>query len=150
MVALKQVAFQHCRDYVESRFQGIQKEIEKVNESLRSETKSTAGDKHETGRAMLQLEREKLGKQLAEVEKLKRVLQKIHLNKKTERIALGSLVVTDSNCYYISISSGRVDINEQSVFCISPMTPIGQLLLGKTKGDTIHFNGLTTTIRDSF
>ncbi len=39
--------------------------------ALFSETKSSAGDKHETGRAMLQLEMEKTSQQLAVINQMK-------------------------------------------------------------------------------
>ena len=68
-----------CVNFVENRFQTIQKTIKEIQESLATETKSSAGDKHETGRAMLQLEREKSGNQLAEIQKIKEALLKLTL-----------------------------------------------------------------------
>jgi len=64
---IKQQLFNKCLDAIDSRFQTIQNTISEIQESLTSETKSSAGDKHETGRAMLQLEREKAGNQLSEI-----------------------------------------------------------------------------------
>ena len=138
---MKNELLQHCQNYCLARLERIQGEIDKINLSLTSETKSSAGDKHETGRAMLQLEREKLGAQLLEAEKMKKVLDKVTAMNQKERIALGSLVQTDSVNYYIAISAGRVRYQEDDVFCISPSTPIGRLLIGKTVGETIQFNG---------
>lgn len=69
---IKQELSNQCLEFVENRFQTIQNTINEIQESLLSETKSSAGDKHETGRAMLQLEREKSGNQLAEIQKIKK------------------------------------------------------------------------------
>ena len=85
---LKQQLYTQCLDFVESRYSNVESQIKQIQESLTSETKSSAGDKHETGRAMLQLEREKAGHQLAEVEKLKETLSKIELSKSSEIISL--------------------------------------------------------------
>ena len=74
---LKQQLYKLCQDFVENRKKTVQKNINEIQESLTSETKSSAGDKHETGRAMLQLEREKVGHQLAEIEKLEEMKKKI-------------------------------------------------------------------------
>ena len=109
--------------------------------SLTSETKSSAGDKHETGRAMLQLEREKLGQQLAEAEKMRQTLSKVPLASKPDHIGLGSWVETSAAQYFLSISAGEYKEKQDSVYCISAATPIGQLLLGKSLGETITFNG---------
>lgn len=136
----KQELYDFCQTFVEGRISRIRHTIKDVQESLNSETKSSAGDKHETGRAMLQLEREKMGRQLAEAEKLGRVLAKVGLENKSRIIGLGSWVKTSKTDYFLSISAGEYKDNSPSVFCISTGTPIGRLLLGKSEGDTITFN----------
>lgn len=146
VLEVKKEAHGYCEQYIQSRLSKINHEIEKINESLLSESKSTAGDKHETGRAMLQLEREKMGRQLAEIEKMQAIFKKIDGSKKNERIALGSLVRTNSAIYYISISAGRFQYKDVTLFCISAATPIGRLLMGKTVGEEFHFNGNTSKI----
>ncbi|MEM8998681.1 MAG: 3-oxoacyl-ACP synthase [Bacteroidota bacterium] len=147
MLPLKQLAHSFCKKYIQKRTERIHSEIEKINESLQSETKSTAGDKHETGRAMLQLEREKLGNQLYEVEKAAIALKKIALERESNRVVLGSLVKTDRAMYFISISAGKLEVGDEAIYCISSSTPMGQLLLGKMKGETFIFNGTNATIR---
>ena len=130
-----------CHKFVANRMVRIQDNISGVQESLQSETKSSAGDKHETGRAMLQLEREKLGQQLLEAEKMKAVLNKVNINNESTSVALGSLVKTSKASYFIAISAGEFKVGEDAVFCISVGTPIGRLLLGKSVGDSLLFNG---------
>ena len=74
---LKQNLYNQCQEFIDNRFETIQNTIKDIQKSLLSETKSSAGDKHETGRAMLQLEREKAGQQLAEIQKIKEILLKL-------------------------------------------------------------------------
>ena len=136
---LKQLLFDKCSDYVETRFSTIQSSIEEIQESLTSETKSSAGDKHETGRAMLQLEREKAGQQLAEIENVKNALAKINIEKTSETVILGSLVYTSQFNYFIAISAGLITVDYEIFYAISPQTLIGQLLLGKRTGDSFIF-----------
>ena len=128
-----------CKEFVFYRRQQIQDNIARIEESLLSEGKSTAGDKHHTGRAMLQLDRENAGKQLLEIEKLEIVLARIDISRSAVPIALGSLVETTSETYFISISAGVITIDDRNIYCISPNTPIGRLLLGKTIGDRFVF-----------
>ncbi|MCK8523567.1 3-oxoacyl-ACP synthase [Aquimarina sp. D1M17] len=144
---IKESLHQYCVTYVNERLQRIQNTIANIQESLTSETKSTAGDKHETGRAMLQLEREKAGKQLAEVQKLQQIINKIEIATSSDRIRLGSLVKTSNGNYFISISVGQIIIENVTYFAIAANTPIGTLLLGKSVGDTINFNGNEITIQ---
>jgi len=77
----KNALFNACLEFVDSRLNAITHTINEIQVSLTSETKSSAGDKHETGRAMLQLEREKAGNQLAEIKKTKEILFKIDVSK---------------------------------------------------------------------
>ena len=136
---LKQLLFDKCSDYIETRWSTIQSSIEEIQESLTSETKSSAGDKHETGRAMLQLEREKAGQQLAEIENVKNALAQINIEKTSETVIIGSLVYTSQFNYFITISAGLLTVDSETFYAISPQTPIGQLLLGKRVGERFVF-----------
>ena len=136
---IKKHLFHQCMKYVEARLGNVQKVIEEVQESLLSETKSTAGDKHETGRAMLQLEREKAGNQLAEIQKLQETLAKIDISKRHEKIGLGSVVFTSNANYFIAISAGKFVLKDQTFYAISQQSPIGQMLISKQVGDIVDF-----------
>ncbi len=137
---LKKNIFTFCNDFVTNRLTRIHSQIQEIQTALTSETKSSAGDKHETGRAMLQLEREKLGQQLAEAEKVAQLLGKIDIVKQQEYIGLGSLIKTNKFSYFIAISAGEYKSKEATVFCISAATPIAKLLMGKSVGEKVTFN----------
>lgn len=139
MENVKQQALEFCKEQLGLKRTKIEKSIKLLQNSLTSESKSTAGDKHETGRAMIQLEREKLGFQLKELEKQEALLYRIKLESSTGLVALGSYVQTSLMDYFLSVSLGKMDtIN---AFAISIKSPIGRLLLGKKEGDTFSFNG---------
>ncbi|WP_341273009.1 3-oxoacyl-ACP synthase [Aquimarina brevivitae] len=140
----------YCQEHIDQRMLRIQKTIADIQESLSSETKSSAGDKHETGRAMLQLEREKAGTQLAEIEKLQEALHKVDTSKTYQTVGLGSIVNCSTATYFISISVGKIDCNSQIYYAIAPNTPMGKLLLGKKVKDSIVFNGNEIVIEEIF
>lgn len=137
---LKSTLLAHCETYVKDRYERIQKTISDIQHALTSETKSTAGDKHETGRAMLQLEREKAGKQLAEVQKLQETIAKISTEQESGPVRLGSIVMTSQHNYFISISVGEIKMDQLSFYAIAANSPIGKVLLGKMTDDVIIFN----------
>jgi hypothetical protein len=89
---LKVALLDHCKETVENRFDKIKQTITAIEESLEDESKSSAGDKHETGRAMLQIDRENAGKQLHEIESLQALVKKIDSSAVSDYIRLGSLV----------------------------------------------------------
>lgn len=145
-MTIKQQLYTSCLQFIDNRLITVKKTMSEIQESLLSETKSTAGDKHETGRAMLQLEREKVGNQLLEITKVKEVLSKIDIERTSSIIGLGSVVYTSKANYFIAISAGELKVGKDTFYAISPSTPIGQLLIGKDKGDNVEFRGTLSEI----
>jgi len=138
---IKEALFKECQDFVNKRSQTVEDIISSNQKALQSETKSSAGDKHETGRAMLQLEMEEAGQQLAGISQMKLILAKINILKKSEIAHLGSVIETDLANYFISISTGKIMVKDKSYFAISVSSPIGKLLLGKKVNEEFTFNG---------
>ncbi len=138
MQEVKRQLLDACAEYVAQRSMTVTDIISSNQNALSSETKSSAGDKHETGRAMLQLEMEKASQQLAGINQMKMLLSKLSLE--TSLVAkLGSLIITDNTNYFLAISAGEIKINDTIYYAISPSSPIGRLLLGKKVGDTVNF-----------
>ncbi|WP_296311407.1 3-oxoacyl-ACP synthase [Winogradskyella sp. UBA3174] len=147
-MSIKQKLHGKCQDFLNNRLEVIQHTILDIQNSLESETKSSAGDKHETGRAMLQLEREKAGHQLAELQKINETLHKIEVKSKHSNVALGSLVITSNRNYFIAISAGELTLEGVNYYAISTLTPIAQLLLSKQVGDTVQFRDTKFTVTE--
>ena len=146
-MSLKEELYELCVAHVNERLQTIERTIESNQKALTSETKSSAGDKHETGRAMLQLEMEKAGQQLQSIRQMKETLSRIDPSKTSEIISLGSLVETNLANYYLSVSAGQLTVENKIYFAISTSSPIGKLLLGKTVAEEILWNGRTIRIK---
>ncbi len=136
---IKLALYNKCVQFTKNRLNTINQTIEELQESLTSETKSSAGDKHETGRAMVQLEREKAGQQLAQIQKVNQLLAKIGTETNSKTIGLGSVVYTTKANYYIAISAGEFEIENEKFYAIAANTPIAQLLLGKSINEEIVF-----------
>ena len=113
--------------------------------ALDSSTKSSAGDKHETSRAMIHLDQEKLSIQLLDLNKSLRILSQINIGEHSS-VNMGSLFKTDHSIFYISIGLGKISINGLDVFIMSPVSPLSQRLIGLNQNDSIDFNGITHNI----
>jgi hypothetical protein len=133
--------YDYCTNYVKQRIARIQAEIKSAQSSANEETKSSAGDKYETGRAMAQLEIERSQGQLKEAEKLEAVLNGIANSNLAERVLPGSLVITSKGIFYLAISLGLVKLHDTEYFLVSADSPIGKLLLNKKNGDHFNWNG---------
>ena len=60
---LKQNIYSQCLLILNQKIEELNSALATATESANNETKSSAGDKHETARAMMQLEQEKLSLQ---------------------------------------------------------------------------------------
>ncbi len=139
---LKQKLYEECKLHVDKREETVTTIINSHQKALTSETKSSAGDKHETGRAMLQLEMEKAGQQLQSITLMKETLAKVDISKHNGVARLGSLITTTKAVYFLSISAGllKIENTKKTYFAISVSSPIGKLFLGKKIGEVISFN----------
>ena len=133
---------QQCKDLIKIRYESIKKTISDIEQALRDESKGTSGDKHHTERAMLQIEREATGKQLREIEKVMLQLDKVTISDVSETIRLGSIIETNQANFFISISVGKLQVDDIIYLGIAPAAPIGRCLLGKVKNDQFNFNGV--------
>lgn len=122
--------------------------LQELKESAGSETKSSAGDKHETGRAMVHLEQEKMAHQLANNQNIKSVLNKIDPEISNPAISLGSLVITDKLRFFLSVAMGKVDVSNNEYYLVSLTSPLAKQFIGKQKGNIVHFNNKDYAIEE--
>jgi len=142
----KQKLIKTCTNYLKDKINSLHAIINEVSEASNSESKSSAGDKHETSKAMMQLEIEKLGTQLNEAELQLVEFEKINFNKNFQCIEQGSLVETNKGSFLIASSIGKITIENQIIFVISNKSPLAIALAGKQQKDVLNFNGVEYVI----
>ncbi|RZJ87862.1 MAG: 3-oxoacyl-ACP synthase [Hymenobacter sp.] len=131
-----------CLKYVQQRMEQARVGIASAQESSNTETKSSAGDKYETGRAMAQQERDRHAVQLHEAQQLLNALQRINPELPFAAVRPGALVQTNIGLFYISIGAGRLRTGAgQDFVAASPEAPIVVALNGRHAGEEITFNG---------
>lgn len=142
--ALYKLSHNLISEKVERNFQSLNE----LKESAGNETKSSAGDKHETGRAMVHLEQEKMTRQLAVNQQMMNVFEKIEPDQEMDTVGLGSLVVTDKMQFFVSVALGKVNHSGNECFLLSLNSPIVQAFTGMKIGDQVNFNGQSYTIEE--
>lgn len=126
----------HYRELLQQKTALLAQQLQSLAESLHQETKSTAGDKYETARAMLHIEQENLQQQMAVLKSQQAALD-YESAAAPGRAGPGSLVTTDKGVFFISASLGKASIAGHTVYALSPQSPLGQKLLQHGIGDTI-------------
>lgn len=113
-----------------------------LQHDVANESKSSAGDKHETARAMMNLEQEKLERQYQELMTMKDRFDKINFESPIDKIQLGSLIETNKGFFLLSVGLGKVKTNKQDLMLLSLQSPLGEVLFGKRVGDFVMLNKL--------
>lgn len=135
-------------DTLQQKALALHSAIKATNEAANNETKSSAGDKHETARAMMQLEQEKLNKQLKEINDQQEELLKINTSSIHTQVTKGSLVKTEQALIFIATGIGKLQINGMTVFVVSEQSPLGIALKHRKLKETAELNGVKYQIMD--
>ena len=133
---------------VQSRKNNLTEAIAQAQESMLLETKSSSGDKHETARAKMQIELEKLSSQLNELEHQILYLNKINFEILPSVVQPGAIVKTDKGDFVVALGIGKIESESFKIYGISTSSPIGQQMIGKKIGDTFTINGIAYTIKN--
>ena len=78
------------------------------------------------------------------------VLEKIEPRNVNECVEFGAVIITDTARFFISISAGKICVDDQLYYAISPMVPLFKAMEGLKKENTFYFNGKIQTIKEIF
>ena len=140
-MVLKSGVYQHFMLLLQQKIQQLQQVLAELKETGANETKSTAGDKHETALAMIQIEQANKRAQLNELFAQKAAMDKIDPMLFSDHIIVGSLVKTNRGNFFLSAALGKATINGLVITAISPQSPLGRKLVALKAGDTAEVNG---------
>lgn len=137
---MKSDIIQACMSRIEQMVATAQSSLDQAKEASLEETKSSAGDKFETGRAMMHAEMHKAKRQLAEAKLLQMDMKSIQYKSSYSKVEKGTLVETSDGQFFISVGLGKVRITDGDVYVISPASPLAKIMIGKSVGDQVHMN----------
>lgn len=143
---IKNRLYKHCLDYITKKMDTCLSAMNAAQEAANAEEKSSAGDKYETGRAMMQREKEKYSGMLAEYSKIHKLLLQIDVNQEFTDVRAGALVHTNRGYYFVAISADEVLIDDVEYDTISLLSPLGKALRNSSVGDICNFRGETIEI----
>jgi len=145
---LKKEVYENAIVLIEEKISAFQKAIHDAKESRKNETKSSVGDKYETGRALLQSEIQRNEIQLSKTVQLKNSLYQIDMEKDYKKVEIGSLILSNRGRFFIAVGLGKIMVAEGTVFMISLASPIGKVLLDKQAGEVVSFQGKELIINE--
>lgn len=126
---------------LKNRITSIEIDIRNALIEASENSKSSAGDKHEVGYELQASEIEKLHQRVEELKRMLFGLDQVEIRNHSSA-EVGSLLETTSGLYFISIPFGQLKHEQQTIYVISPQSPLAQAFMGKKVGQTVTFNGL--------
>ena len=139
-MTLKQQTLLRYKEMLQDRIDVFQDMISGLTIDAQNDAKGSAGDKHETALSMMHLEQEKLNQKLAEIIGQKNSIDKIDADAIHTKVALGSLVQTNEMLFYISAALPKIQLENKTIIAVSPQSPLGSQLMGKSLGDEVLIN----------
>jgi hypothetical protein len=130
-----------CHAFIEQRIGAARTAMQAAQESSSSETKSSAGDKYETGREMANAERDRNAAHMQQAQQLQAELARINPDAACDTVRPGALVTTSLGRFYISISAGKLALDGPEIFAVSAAAPVAVALKGRRAGEEAAFNG---------
>ena len=125
---------------IEKRISNSEEIIRSIEESIHSETKSTAGDKHDTTRELLHQERDKAAQNHKNQLMKRRTLIQLKNHQYQKKVEFGSLIHTNQGWVFIGLSIGNIQFRNEEVLCVSPVSPFAKALEGAVQGECVEFN----------
>ncbi|MDB4088030.1 GreA/GreB family elongation factor [Flavobacteriales bacterium] len=143
----KQDYINACEILLKEKINGINGIMNETQSSANTDTKSSAGDKHETSRAMAHLENERLGGQLNVLKNQLETIYSINPKSSNSKISLGSIIECQDFIFFISTGLGKIKHLDRSLFfAIANDSPIAINLKNKKVGDEISIGNKSQTI----
>jgi hypothetical protein len=132
MQNFKQKILSHYQLLLQDKIDIYQDLIHSLTEDAQNDAKSSAGDKHETTLSKLHIEQEKIANKLKEALEQQAILSKLDISQVSNNVVLGSLVITNHLTVFICTALPKITVDNETVFAISPQSPLGLQLMHKT------------------
>ncbi|GMT44234.1 MAG: hypothetical protein IEMM0006_0066 [bacterium] len=122
-----------------------------VDETLRlSNEYGAPKDRYDPYRTKLMNQNNLFAQQLSQANTLLVTLQKIPLDKEITTVEFGAIVITNKQKIFVSVGLGKIMLDGEAYYAISPKVPFFQAMRGKKAGDTFTFNSQVFEIKDVF
>ena len=136
------------RTFVRDLLSGKVKTLEFYrNFTLEASREIKKTSKYDSIREEIQEEIYHLDRQMANLKIMQQQMRKV-LNSESERVVLGSVVITNKARFYISVSLGEFFFEGDRFYAISSESPIAQKMMGMKAGDEFVLNKIHHKIEE--
>mgnify|MGYP007068345097 CR=1 FL=1 len=107
-------------------------------------------DRYDAFRSQMLRRRDIFAEQLQKANQELITLNKIKPDELKSVVEFGAVVITDQQQLFVSVSLGKIVLDDVFYYAVSPNVPVYQALKGLKAGDTARFNNNNIRIIDVF
>ncbi|WP_192347972.1 hypothetical protein [Algoriphagus sp. Y33] len=149
MNTFKEKVYQTAIAQVKEKINLLKTERKAINDGILEDTKSSAGDKFETGREMMSRDLMTVENQLKQANfEFDELCRLQAIKEPSSSVQEGSLVQVGKDKYLISVSLGQITVDGQKLFMLSKNSPLGEILVGAKKDEQVEFRGKSIRITE--
>ncbi|MEB2783617.1 hypothetical protein [Algoriphagus persicinus] len=149
MNTFKEKVYQTAIAQVKEKINLLKAERKAINDGILEDTKSSAGDKFETGRETMSRDLMTVENQLKQANfEFDELCRFQAIKEPSASVQEGSLVQLGTDNYLISISLGQLTVDGQKLFMLSKNSPLGEVLVGRKKNEQVEFRGKSILITE--
>jgi len=148
-LVLKQQLLAECLRIQNSQIQTAKSAMDEAQQSA-NEHQGALEDKFESFREACQIQRDMFAKQLDEAITSLSILRRIVATKENKHVMLGSVIITNLEKFFISVSLGEISVNGEKYFAISAMSPLFKAMVNKSEGEEFAFRDKKYRIENIF
>jgi len=146
---LKKRLLEECLRIQTIHLQNLKDEIDEA-ERIANDHDGGAEENMDSFREEMQNKREVFSRQFQIASSDLQILRRVDTFKAESAVQFGSVVITENQRLFVTVSLGKIQLDEQDYFAISMQTPLFKVLSGKKKGESASFNGKDIKILDVF
>ncbi|EIM78560.1 hypothetical protein A3SI_02321 [Nitritalea halalkaliphila LW7] len=140
VITLKERLLSAAQAEIAEQLHALEEQIQGLRQDAQMDTKSSAGDKYETSREMLQQSERLLQERYQNAQSHAAALAQLEV-RPCDRVTVGALVSTNIGRLFVGVGMGSMQVEGQTIYFVSAQAPIVTALAGAKVGDPIHFNG---------
>lgn len=146
---LKQKLIAYCISRKEESEKNLKEGMEEAQQTANEY--GAPKDRYDSYRAQQMRKKDMLAEQFAVIQEELRVLRQLSVNiKKQDDVALGALVITQEQRLFIAVGMGKINMDGNIYYAISPVVPVVNAMKGKKAGEEFVFNGIKKKILDIY
>jgi len=144
----KNKIYEKCIETINNKIKTLQEAIDDAQKQANEY--GCPKDRYDAFRSQLLRKKDMLSRQLQQVIDDKNNLLKIDLDKKVNTVEFGAFVVTNKQKMFISVSLGKIQIDNTEIYAISTLVPMFKTIKGLKAGDKANHNGLHLEILEIY